>query len=153
MIWNRCEKVVASIVALAVVFPVTAMAADIPSGLSVPVELTTDAREAGAVVSFKVTAPVQSAGSIIIPEGSIGSGRVLIRRDGSMWGNPGKTEVSLEEVTLPDGTRKTVNAKFHRYGADQRVITILLSPFLAGFFIKGGSGKMNQGSRFTFQTN
>jgi len=150
----RHTKGIAVLTMASLLLPAFAFAADIPSGLSIPVEMTTDATEVGATVSYRVSAPVRGAdGTVVIPEGSTGSGRVLIRRNGSMWGNPGKTEVTLDEVVLPDGTRKSADAKFHRYGADQRVLTIVLSPFLAGFFIKGGSGKMNQGYRFTFRTN
>ncbi len=150
----RHTKGISLALAASLLLPAFGFAADIPAGTVIPVELTTDASEAGATVTYRISAPVRgSDGATLIPEGSTASGRVLVRRNGSMWGNPGKTEVSLEEIVLPDGTRKSVDAKFHRYGADQRVITILLSPFLAGFFIKGGSGKMNQGYRCTFRTN
>ena len=141
-----CAAVIVSILS-----PFAALAADIPAGIPIPVEMTTDATDAGAIVTYKITADVKDTrGDLLIPTGSTGSGRVLQRRAGQNFGNPGKTEVSIDEVTLPDGRKKSVSAKFTRYGGDSRVATILLAGLLVGLFIKGGSGKLNQGSHFTF---
>ena len=126
-------------------------AIDLPSGASIPVELQADASEVGAQVTYKISGDVlDKNGKVIVPAGATGSGRVLQRRNGIIWGGPGKTEVSLETITLADGSKVDVSARHTRYGADVRVATILLSGILTGFLIKGGSGKLNQGSKFTF---
>jgi hypothetical protein len=69
-----------------------------------------------------------------------------------MWGGPGKVEVGLETIVTPDGKTLRVEAKRTKYGKDLRVATVLLSPLLIGFFIKGGGGGITTGDKLTFTT-
>ncbi|WP_395144159.1 hypothetical protein [Armatimonas sp.] len=147
-------KMIAMVLLLSVTTNAVCFAVDVPAGIVIPVELMTDASEAGAQATYRVTADVlDKNGKIIVPSGATGVGRVIQRRNGIIFGGPGKTEVSLETLNLSDGTKMGVNAKHTRYGADVRVATILLTSIYAGFLIKGGGGKLNQGSKFTFTTN
>ena len=147
------RKMIALVLLLSVTTNAVCFAADIPSGTVIPVELLTDASESGAQATYRISADVlDKNGKVIVPSGSSGVGRVIQRRNGIIFGGPGKTEVSIETLTLPDGQKMDVNAKHTRYGADVRVATILFVNVFAGFLIKGGSGKLNQGSKFTFTT-
>lgn len=147
------RKIIAMVLLFSVSTNAVCFAADIPSGTVIPVELLTDASESGAQATYRISADVlDKNGRVIIPSGASGVGRVIQRRNGIIFGGPGKTEVSIETITLPDGQKLDVNAKHTRYGADVRVATILLTSVYAGFFIKGGGGKLNQGSKFSFTT-
>ena len=104
-------------------------------------------------MSYKVAIDVRdSNGSIIVPAGSSAQGRVIQRSRGGMWGGPGKVEIALDTIITSDGKTLKVAAKRTRYGRDLRVATVLLSPFLIGFFIKGGGGGITSGDKITFVT-
>ncbi len=58
----------------------------------------------------RVTEPVYSStGVIVIPTGSIVTGRVNSVRAAKKGGDPGQIDVSFVEVKLPNGTRRAIN--------------------------------------------
>lgn len=145
-------KTVALLVAVLSISPsIFAFAGDVPAGTSIPVEVMSDANAAGDQMSYRISVDVRdAAGTIIVPAGSSAQGTVIQRSKGKMWGGPGKVEVGLDTIITPDGKTLKVAAKRTRYGKDLRVATVLLSPFLIGFFIKGGGGGITSGDKLTF---
>jgi hypothetical protein len=58
----------------------------------------------------KVTEPVYSStGVVVIPTGSIVTGRVNSVKAAKKGGDPGQIDVSFVEVKLPNGTRRAIN--------------------------------------------
>lgn len=145
-------KTVAALIAVLSITPsIFAFAGDVPSGTAIPVEVMSDANAPGDQMTYKVSVDVRdAAGNIVVPAGSSAQGRVIQRNKGKMWGGPGKVEVGLETIVTPDGKTLRVEAKRTKYGKDLRVATVLLSPLLIGFFIKGGGGGITAGDKLTF---
>ncbi len=140
--------------AIALLSPAIAFAADVPADMKIPARITKDIKDGNVEVPYEITEDVRDkSGTILIPKGSTGMGKVIQYKSPIMWGGPGKTEVSLENVTLADGKVMTVNAKATRYGSDPRVATVLLAGWLTGWFIKGGSGKVGSTTNIVFNTN
>lgn len=148
------SRLIASVLAMLTLTPTAfAFFGDVPTGTSIPVEVMSDANSPGDQMSYKVAADVRdSSGTVIVPAGSSAQGRVIQRSRGGMWGGPGKVEIALDTIISPDGKTFKVAAKRTRYGRDLRVATVLLSPFLIGFFIKGGGGGITAGDKITFVT-
>jgi hypothetical protein len=127
--------------------------ADIPTGTSIPVEVMSDANSAGDQMTYKISVDIRdSSGTVIVPAGASAQGRVIQRSRGGMWGGPGKVEIAMDTIITQDGKTLKVAAKRTRYGRDLRVATVILSPFLIGFFIKGGGGGISAGDKITFTT-
>jgi len=147
-------KSIASLIAILSISPsLFAFYGDVPTGTTIPVEVMSDANSAGDQMTYKVAVDVRdSSGSVIVPAGSSAQGRVIQRSRGGMWGGPGKVEIALDTIISTDGKTFKVAAKRTRYGRDLRVATVILSPFLIGFFIKGGGGGITAGDKITFVT-
>lgn len=118
------------------------------------VKATANAKAAGQDMTYTLVADfLDSSGNIVAPSGSRAVGKVLQKKGPGMWGQPGKVEVLISTIELSSGQSVTVNAKFTKYGGDARVATVLLSPFLVGFLIKGGGGGISEGDVFTVKLN
>lgn len=118
------------------------------------VKATSNAKSAGQDMTYVLVADFQDAsGNIVAPSGSRAIGKVLQKKGPGMWGQPGKVEVLISSVELAGGQTVPVNAKFTKYGGDARVATVLLSPFLVGFLIKGGGGGISDGDVFSVKLN
>jgi len=114
------------------------------------VKATADAKAVGQDMTYVLAADfLDASGNIVAPSGSRATGTVLQKKGAGMWGQPGKVEVLLSKIELASGQTIAINAKFTKYGGDARVATVLLSPFLVGFFIKGGGGGISDGDVFT----
>ncbi len=142
-------------ITLALLAPSLAHAADIPADIDIPVRITKDIKDNNAEVPYEITEDVRDkAGVVLIPKGSTGRGRVVQYKSPAIWGGPGKTEVSLDNVTLPDGRTLTATAKATKYGSDARIASVLLlGTSLFGFITKGGSGKVGSTTNLKFRTN
>ncbi len=138
-------------VALVTLVPTFAFAADVPAGTRIAAHIDNDIKDGIATVNYTITDDVRDAkGDIMIPKGSKAYGKVVQYRRPGMWGGPGKTEVSLDSVTLPDGKQLTVTSKATKYGRDSRAASLIFMPFLIGWFTTGGSGKVGSSTSMTF---
>lgn len=137
--------------AIALLLPSLAFAADVPAGLRIPARFTQDVKGDNIAVSYEVTEDVaDKSGTVIIPKGSTGAGRVVQYKSPNGWGGPGKTEVSLDNVTV-GGRVMTVDSKATKYGGDNRFGSIFFFG-VWGFFSKGGSGKVGTTNTLVFDT-
>ena len=149
----KLQSLISVGVALALLAPSFAFAADVPADLGIPVRITKDVKDNNVEVPYEVTEDVHDkTGAVLIPKGSTGRGRVVQYKSPQMWGGPGKTELSLDSVTLPDGKTMSVTAKTTKYGRDARVVTVLLAGWWWGWFAKGGSGKVGGTTNLKFTT-
>lgn len=118
------------------------------------VKATSNAKTAGQDMTYVLVADFQDAsGNIVAPSGSRAIGKVLQKKGPGMWGQPGKVEVLISTIELSNGQTVTVNTKYTKYGGDARVATVLLSPLLIGFLIKGGGGGISDGDVFSAKVN
>ena len=137
---------------LITLLPLSAYADAVPAGLVIPVVLQNDRSDTSDALAYKVTADVKdSTGTVIIPAGSTGTGKYVQYKKSAGWGGQGKTEVSLDQITTPDGKTLTATAKKTKYGVDGRFSAIYFFGLL-GYFDKGGSGKIGSGTELSFST-
>lgn len=146
----RHRSLISAGLAIALLSPTLALAADVPAGVRIPARLTKDVKDEDVAVTYTITEDVKDgSGNILIPKGSVGEGKVIQHKGSAGFGGPGKTEISLDTVTLPDGKKLTVESKATKYGADSRFASIFFLG-LWGYFSKGGSGKVGSSNTLTF---
>lgn len=136
----------------------TTTSAQVESGLPVPLALTNGISskylKVGQAVPFVVTSEVyDSEGELVLPEGALAYGTVLSNKKRRSFGRPGKFEISVDYVTLPNGEKLELTSdKLSAKGKKNKYMPVVYAfcygiwPIAIAAAMKGGYAVLDKGT-------
>jgi hypothetical protein len=127
----------------------------IPSGTTVKVEIQTEvsskSAKEGDVLSFSTTEALFAEGKLVAPVGSPVSGRITDAEKRKALGKPGTLSISIDYLTLPNGSKVKLNADPTVTGKNKLGASIAASVVLSPLFLlkKGKDAKIEKGTVYT----
>ncbi|MBM3432440.1 MAG: hypothetical protein FJX92_05505 [Bacteroidetes bacterium] len=127
----------------------------IPSGTTVKVEIQTEvtskSAKEGDVLSFSTTEALFAEGKLVAPVGSPVSGRITDAEKRKALGKPGTLSISIDYLTLPNGSKVKLNADPTVKGKNKLGASIAASVVLSPLFLlkKGKDAKIEKGTVYT----
>lgn len=154
---NVLRKVCAVTVALGVcVAQAGAEVVKVPAGTAIILKSTSDVSTAatvGDMVTLVVASDVVVGGKVVAKAGATATGEVVAVVKRKFFGIPAKLSVTVQRVTLSDGTFAMVNKTKTVDGEDQMVCSIIGTILcLLPALIRGGDAKIPSGSVFDAMT-
>ena len=106
----------------------------------------------GQQIMFKVTRDVEANGVVVIPAGTPVLGEVYEAKRSAMWGTRGRLGITIQEISLPDGTKVPLNKRdIYIKGRNRTPLAIALSIFyvVPGFLVTGSRAEIPAGYEAT----
>ncbi len=136
--------------------PVIADTVKITSGTPIQLSLfhTINGKTAkiGKRVTFKLMNDVNIDGNKVISAGTKAFGEVVEIGKPGLFGKPGTLSISVKSIQAVDGTEVQLSGTIDAIGKSRLVLAIILTLWIFGFLIPGGTASLQKGTMINATT-